>query len=151
MARGSGRARTHLAARLRVLKRLRQAGASEENIRKALSTIYYRQKQARELGDEISGNTTIRATGVALARTFTDGRCAYCGREFADEKRLRETVDHYVPLARGGSHDVSNMVLACLRCNGDKGEAMPGTKWVPRPEYLEMRSQLGHPVHVLGA
>jgi 5-methylcytosine-specific restriction endonuclease McrA len=42
-------------------------------------------------------------------------RCAYCGKS---SKKL--TVDHMVPLARGGIHDVSNIVPACLSCNTSK-------------------------------
>jgi 5-methylcytosine-specific restriction endonuclease McrA len=43
-------------------------------------------------------------------------RCAYCG---AAEVRLE--ADHIVPVARGGSDRVSNLTLACRRCNQDKG------------------------------
>lgn len=31
------------------------------------------------------------------------------------------TVDHVVPLARGGTHDLDNLVLACMGCNCRKG------------------------------
>lgn len=31
------------------------------------------------------------------------------------------TVDHVVPLARGGTHDPENLVLACMACNCKKG------------------------------
>ena len=40
--------------------------------------------------------------------------CVYCG-EPANE------VDHVVPRAKGGSHDLDNLVAACRRCNGIKG------------------------------
>ena len=42
------------------------------------------------------------------------GRCAYC-----DGANAR-TYDHVVPLARGGRHEASNLVLACRSCNSRK-------------------------------
>ncbi|MEI6776862.1 MAG: RNA-guided endonuclease IscB [Chloroflexales bacterium] len=42
-------------------------------------------------------------------------RCAYCG---AKDTRLQ--VEHIVPRARGGSHRISNLTLACEPCNTKK-------------------------------
>ncbi len=30
-------------------------------------------------------------------------------------------VDHVIPKSRGGAHDVSNLVIACAKCNQSKG------------------------------
>jgi 5-methylcytosine-specific restriction endonuclease McrA len=43
------------------------------------------------------------------------GRCAYCG----EQRPL--TVDHDIPLSRGGSNFISNIVPACRSCNARKG------------------------------
>ncbi|GAA4439432.1 HNH endonuclease [Phytohabitans houttuyneae] len=43
-------------------------------------------------------------------------RCAYCRR------RLPLTIDHVVPLSKGGPHTASNVVPACQRCNSRKGD-----------------------------
>lgn len=45
-----------------------------------------------------------------------DYRCAYCG-----ERPDVLTVDHVVPLAKGGNHTASNVVPACSHCNYSKG------------------------------
>lgn len=42
-------------------------------------------------------------------------RCAYCGRE------LPLTIDHVIPLVRGGKHSKDNVVPACSYCNISKG------------------------------
>jgi hypothetical protein len=42
--------------------------------------------------------------------------CAYCGR---DDVRL--TRDHRIPLIRGGTNDIGNIVPACRSCNCSKG------------------------------
>ncbi len=41
--------------------------------------------------------------------------CVYCG---STEKL---TIDHIVPLAKGGAHIEENLVIACRSCNGSKG------------------------------
>lgn len=43
------------------------------------------------------------------------GRCAYC------KIGVGNTVDHVVPLSRGGRHALSNVVPACKVCNDSKG------------------------------
>lgn len=40
--------------------------------------------------------------------------CAYCGG-------LAKTVDHVIPIDRGGTNDKSNLVAACNKCNSLKG------------------------------
>ena len=50
----------------------------------------------------------------AKKRDF-DGRCAYC---FG---LCRQTIDHVVPLERGGSDAIANCVPACRSCNSSKG------------------------------
>ncbi|MCZ6513894.1 MAG: HNH endonuclease [Nitrospinae bacterium] len=45
------------------------------------------------------------------------GECNYCGQTFA-KKDL--TMDHIVPLSRGGKSTKGNVVVACQPCNSDK-------------------------------
>ena len=47
---------------------------------------------------------------------FQRGLCAYCYRAMDG----RHTVDHRIPLIRGGSNDPANLCLACLSCNSKK-------------------------------
>jgi len=51
-----------------------------------------------------------------------DDTCQYCGVRIAPE---RLTIDHVVPLSRGGNTGWSNCVLACHRCNGRKANQTP--------------------------
>jgi len=46
--------------------------------------------------------------------------CVYCG---AKPKSL--TVDHVVPLSRGGKSEFENCVAACKECNTKKGNKLP--------------------------
>lgn len=53
-----------------------------------------------------------------LAVLERDGHlCNYCGRDAT-------TADHVIPKAAGGTDDMSNLVAACLTCNGRKSDRM---------------------------
>jgi 5-methylcytosine-specific restriction endonuclease McrA len=47
-----------------------------------------------------------------------DGRCAYCGSSG------RITVDHILPLSRGGMHSIGNVLPACFSCNASKRDRL---------------------------
>ena len=44
----------------------------------------------------------------------TNGLCTYCGTELTLESL---TVDHIIPIFRGGENDLDNLVPACWDCN----------------------------------
>jgi 5-methylcytosine-specific restriction endonuclease McrA len=44
--------------------------------------------------------------------------CFYCGKELVGRNATR---DHFIPLSKGGSDSISNIVPACRRCNCKKG------------------------------
>jgi len=44
-------------------------------------------------------------------------RCVYCGKE-----GVRVQVEHVMPTSRGGTNRVSNLTLACRKCNIKKGK-----------------------------
>ena len=58
------------------------------------------------------------------------GLCHYCGDKFPPREL---TMDHLVPLARGGRSTKGNLVPACKECNNKKKYMLP-TEW---EEYLE--------------
>ena len=48
--------------------------------------------------------------------------CHWCKRDVPIAERR---IDHIIPLARGGSDDVSNLCASCRICNARKGDKMP--------------------------
>jgi 5-methylcytosine-specific restriction endonuclease McrA len=48
------------------------------------------------------------------------GVCQYCSR-----RPRKPTVDHMQPVSLGGTNDMSNLVVACRRCNSIKCNRMP--------------------------
>jgi 5-methylcytosine-specific restriction endonuclease McrA len=58
------------------------------------------------------------------------GVCHYCGGTFLPEEL---TMDHLVPIVRGGKSTRGNVVPACKECNSRKKYLLP-IEW---EEYLE--------------
>ncbi len=50
---------------------------------------------------------------------FTHGQCWYCGTDCNPYGDL--CIDHVVPLARGGTNEIENLVPCCTHCNQMKG------------------------------
>lgn len=54
-------------------------------------------------------------------------RCVWCRRECTG--LVRATTDHLVPKIKGGPSWLENEVVACARCNNERGHASP-TDWL---------------------
>ena len=52
--------------------------------------------------------------------------CFYCGMD-------ANTIDHIIPVAKGGTDEDGNLVAACKRCNYSKKDRMP-------VDFLDSRS-----------
>ncbi len=63
-------------------------------------------------------------------RKVAKGECYYCGRKVVPEDL---TMDHIVPLARGGRSTRGNVAAACKDCNSRKKYLLP-VEW---EEYLK--------------
>lgn len=48
---------------------------------------------------------------------LNSGICHYCGKK---RERLELTMDHIVPLSRGGKSAKGNVVVCCKDCNNNK-------------------------------
>ncbi len=52
-------------------------------------------------------------------RIYGFQRCAYCG------SKDNLTIDHIIPLSRGGTNREDNLQCLCRDCNNLKGASMP--------------------------
>ncbi|MGB3233545.1 MAG: HNH endonuclease [Mycobacterium sp.] len=67
----------------------------------------------------------------AIRQPFKDvfgPHCFYCGTHLPSDN----PVDHVLPWSIVGIDGLSNLVLACIRCNSDKGAALPAISLVDR-------------------
>ena len=55
-------------------------------------------------------------------RRLARGTCHYCGRRTSPREL---TMDHIVPIARGGRSTRGNVVPACKDCNNKKKQLLP--------------------------
>lgn len=82
-----------------------------ENPEKAL-ILTRRGNQTRRL--RMKSNTVFKISTKETKRLYSKP-CFYCGNVGQIE------LDHVVPIARGGSHGIGNLVPACKSCNASKG------------------------------
>lgn len=59
-----------------------------------------------------------RARKRLLKNVAATARCFYCTSPLTPETL---TVDHKIPSSRGGKHHDDNLVVACRKCNKEKG------------------------------
>ena len=67
-------------------------------------------------------------------RRLAKGICHYCGCSKAPKDL---TMDHIVPIARGGRSTRGNVAPACKECNNNKKQLLP-MEW---EEYLKTKNQ----------
>lgn len=69
--------------------------------------------------------------------------CYICKKDFG--KKEKPTIDHWIPLSKGGTWDIENLRLAHKQCNIWKGDRIPnkdGTipeKQTPKSMYKQKR------------
>lgn len=66
-------------------------------------------------------------------RKCAAGKCYYCGRKTLPKEL---TMDHIVPIIRGGKSAKNNLVTACKECNNKKKHALP-VEWQEHLERLK--------------
>lgn len=84
---------------------------------------YWRNPEKRRMQSRIVRGKRTGSTDTYTGRQFHDlvkqynHRCAYCGIKLTP---ANITADHKVPLARGGTNTIENIVPACRPCNQEK-------------------------------
>jgi 5-methylcytosine-specific restriction endonuclease McrA len=71
-----------------------------------------RKHARRALELNCTGSHTIQEWRNKKAQY--NNRCAYCGH------KVKLTKDHVIPLTKGGTNNISNIVPACMDCNRQK-------------------------------
>lgn len=128
-----------------------------ERCRATAETRRYRERHGSPAYDEKRRAADQRRRARkrnARVETFTradlaerDGwHCQLCDEpidpDIAWPDPLSPSVDHVIPLARGGEHSLANTQLAHLVCNTRKGDKLPAGGATPWPDLTAQR-QMG--------
>jgi len=102
-----------------------------------------RRRRAREVG------ATGTYTWSEVARLYVRlGGCAYCHLPTTDLE-----PDHVIPLSKGGSNSITNVVPACRSCNSDKRDLTLADWYVDRARrglsVVVLDPRLTHLTHAL--
>ncbi|MDE1940713.1 MAG: HNH endonuclease [Patescibacteria group bacterium] len=80
--------------------------------------IMARSRQARRRSRKLSALGSASTAEVIARFDFFGWRCRYCGKSLNNKT---VTIDHQIPLSRGGTNWPSNLVPSCRSCNCSKG------------------------------
>jgi 5-methylcytosine-specific restriction endonuclease McrA len=77
-----------------------------------LETVRMRERENTQRRRALQGSCSPELAEL-MARLVREP-CAYCG------STTNVTIDHVIPLSRGGKHEADNLAPACLSCNCSK-------------------------------
>lgn len=100
--------------------------ANHEEVREKAKDYYYRNPEKFQVWRHTRRARLAKAVSTltsdqweAILELF-DGACAYCGHSDGPI-----TMDHVLPISRGGGHTEDNVVPACQSCNASKNAKTP--------------------------
>ena len=99
--------------------------ANKELNRATAKLKNFRIKDELELNSQAQKVCKRKSFGTEIRKTVyrkSKGHCCLCGN-FVDYDEF--TVDHIVPLAKGGTNDINNLQCACKVCNNIKTDVLP--------------------------
>ena len=107
------------------------------------------KKHLREYQRVVEQNERAQAAGLSATLSLKEWltileyfswTCAYCGGDF-------DSIEHYLPISRGGETSAKNCLPACHICNFKKGNRPPETleRLFGAERLLSIRTYLAAP------
>lgn len=100
---------------MRLAKARRQMRIERQSLKRRRPEVLRHRRAIRRARERGAPGSHTHAEWLAKIELYA-GACAYCGRTDAPLCR-----DHVVPVAKGGTNDIDNIVPACRPCNSRKG------------------------------
>jgi 5-methylcytosine-specific restriction endonuclease McrA len=93
-----------------------KAGRQRVGVLRRQARGEYAGKRLQHAISQSDGTLSVEVLGRMFANA--EGKpCPYCG---AYMNRRTKTMDHMVPLSKGGVHGIVNVIISCNRCNSSK-------------------------------
>jgi hypothetical protein len=89
---------------------------------------------------EYRGGASIWKRRRLIVLKMHDWCCTYCG-DYAD------TVDHVIPVEKGGLDTLDNLVACCSHCNSKWGTKTKHIKWICDPIHISHSEIIGKATH----
>jgi hypothetical protein len=81
------------------------------------------------------GGKNVKRRTTGLAKEFLDekknARCIYCNRKLNIQNA---TMDHIVPISKGGNNCQVNLITCCFVCNNERGD-------IEFTKYLKLKNE----------
>jgi 5-methylcytosine-specific restriction endonuclease McrA len=88
-----------------------------------------KERRRRRWDAETDGHSQTELHRYWASKGIDTQQCHYC-EESASEGNLA-TGDHVIPLSRGGTDTVENLVPCCKSCNSSKSDKLINQEWTP--------------------
>lgn len=125
---------------IRNLDKLRYQRDKDKRIE--LATGHSQNRRARILGRELDKGITV----IRLRKLYGDA-CPYCSCRMdfkagtqGEYNKKRASIEHIIPISKGGTHTWDNVILACLGCNLARGNRAAPTH-IQQPLGLDLMSE----------
>lgn len=82
----------------------------------------YHKRRALKIS---TADGSITKQSLLELRNAQNYKCYHCGVDLDFSKRNAVHLDHYMPLSKGGSHTIENVVWSCADCNIKKSSTVP--------------------------
>lgn len=92
-----------------------------------------RRRRARKYNAVKNASIDVTHKDIELLKQTFNESCVYCG---STEKL---TIDHVIPLARGGTHELKNLLPCCRSCNSSKNCSPIQSWYQSKPFFSEQR------------
>lgn len=116
---------------------VREAKAHKTRLRYLTNEAYRESQKEKRMRRKASEKKVwlqkVSAADIRSRRAQFDGCCAYCGIS------CKTVMDHFQPIARGGTHTLGNLLPACHACNSDKSAKDPEVWCREQPWFTEKR------------
>lgn len=119
----------------KLTEKLARKKYNESEHGKAVNTAYWQSEKGKEVrrvanhrrraACKSTDDGSITTESLCDLKAEQDHKCFYCKNALDFKGYNKVHLDHYIPLAKGGTHTLSNVKWSCQKCNQSKNDKLP--------------------------